>query len=652
MLLARPRSRSSLPHLRRLRRRDDVGLGGVAAFGTVLAAVLFSTLARAEPVSEVRVSEQPSLDVVVTIKGSRAPTFQIFRLPGQDAFAIELPGTDVSRASKDLGKHGVLLEESAVDVPARGAPRVVLRFYGDVDYDAKSDGSTLRVVFTPLGDKGALKRAWQARRTESDARSSAKKDLEDTTRKLEQQRQSYLAMVQEFEQQKAREKAALAEIEERVKQVRAGLANLEQRQGDEEKRLATLAKQREAAAAKAKAADEHTRRAEEEQERAALAVKQTQQELKRAQEELAKAKDSRALEEAKTELATVKKQLAASVEKRAAEERRAAELREAFEQTQKDLAALHAEQKKEQQALAAMKQRTSDEKARATAASEESDRVTQMLASLKEQQSFEHKRLDDMRRQVQRVAQEASTIEQRAQAQESQLAGLQRSVAEQQQALAQLGQQRQQMEQRLASLMRQASDAEARAHAADQHARVAMAHPAPAPRPTSQARVPAPRARPAPSGGRIEMASSESSPVYGFGGKSIDLSTPSGNNHYEQTDGYDDYSDSESLLSHVTVQRGDGGDSRVGVRVDGGARYTVERTSQREIVLTLFGTRAGNLDVRRILDARDLGTTVLRVLPRVLEGGDNRIELTIELRESAPVRVAQDSSMLWVHVGS
>jgi hypothetical protein len=55
--------------------------------------------------------------------------------------------------------------------------------------------------------------------------------------------------------------------------------------------------------------------------------------------------------------------------------------------------------------------------------------------------------------------------------------------------------------------------------------------------------------------------------------------------------------------------------------------------------------------VRRILDARDLDASVLRVLPAVQEGRNNRVELTIELRDPSAVKVGADESMLWLHVG-
>lgn len=647
-MLSRSRPGSSLHHLRRLRRRDDVSLGGIAAFGTVMAAVFASTLARAEPVSEVRVQEQPSLDVVVTVKGSRAPTFQVFRLPGQDAFAIELPGANLARAATELGTSGVVLERASVEAEARNAPRVVVRFHGDVDYDAKTQGSTLVVTFTPLGDKAALRQAFHERRSESDARTSARQDLEATHKKLEEQRRAYLTMVKDFEERQAKEKAALAAIEERVAQARAGLANVEQRKNDEESRLRMLTKQREELAASIEKAREDVRRAEESRERAVAAAKQAEIELKRAQEELAKAQDKRALEEAKSELKRVEQALASAVERRQAEERRTAELQQGLEQARKDLAALKSEQQKEQQALAALQQRSRDERARAAAVGEETKRVEHLLASLKQQQSFEQGRLDDVRAELRRAAEESAALNQRKTRERAELAALERQVAEQRHALAQLANERQALEQRVASLHSRAKDAEARV-AALERSRVSLARSDASS--GSQARPAQRRAEPA--HGRFEMASAEPANVYGFGGKSIDITpSSSGPNRYEPSDGFDDDGEGEGLLSHVTVQRGHGAASRVGVRVDGGARYAVERVSQREVVLTLFGTRAANLDVRRILDARDLGTSVLRVLPRVHEAGESRIELTIELREPAPIRVAQDDAMLWLHVGS
>ena len=146
-------------------------------------------------------------------------------------------------------------------------------------------------------------------------------------------------------------------------------------------------------------------------------------------------------------------------------------------------------------------------------------------------------------------------------------------------------------------------------------------------------------------------------------GRTVELSR--GGNRYERVnlpkDKGDDWGDDEndnndidegegrSVLSQVTVQRSAGG-ARVGVRVDGGARYHVARRGRDRLVLTLVDTRADNLDVRRVLDARGLGGAVLRVMPTVEEDSRFRIELVVETRGQAPVRIEQDGSMLWLEV--
>ena len=149
----------------------------------------------------------------------------------------------------------------------------------------------------------------------------------------------------------------------------------------------------------------------------------------------------------------------------------------------------------------------------------------------------------------------------------------------------------------------------------------------------------------------------------GFGGtRSVEIG---GNNRYELAsaprededafggDGFyeEPASSGRGWLNQVTVERGTTSASRVGVRVDGGARFSVTRKSAREVVLTLHDTRAGNLNVRRILDAADLGTSVIRVLPHVEEDAQHRVDLVIELRDPAPVQIRQDERMLWLHVG-
>ncbi|MCP4499983.1 MAG: hypothetical protein GY822_08490 [Deltaproteobacteria bacterium] len=116
--------------------------------------------------------------------------------------------------------------------------------------------------------------------------------------------------------------------------------------------------------------------------------------------------------------------------------------------------------------------------------------------------------------------------------------------------------------------------------------------------------------------------------------------------------GDDDRDESgRSALALITVKRDSRGHARVGIRVDGGARYSIQRRGETELVVTLFDTRAENLQVRRILDARRLRTSILRVLPHVEEDSRHRVELVIELRKDVPTSVSEDAQMLWVHVG-
>ena len=144
------------------------------------------------------------------------------------------------------------------------------------------------------------------------------------------------------------------------------------------------------------------------------------------------------------------------------------------------------------------------------------------------------------------------------------------------------------------------------------------------------------------------------------GGRSIDITPPS---HYQRMDlpaadadefgGNDedseiDESAGRGVLSFVAVQKRSDG-VRVGVTVRGGGKYNVVKRG-RYIVLTLFDTRAGGLDVRRTLDVRSLGTSVLRVLPTVEEDTRYRMELSIELSQPAAARVKVEDEILWIYV--
>ena len=166
----------------------------------------------------------------------------------------------------------------------------------------------------------------------------------------------------------------------------------------------------------------------------------------------------------------------------------------------------------------------------------------------------------------------------------------------------------------------------------------------------------------------LRLARATPSREQGFGGgRTVELSPgvryervalPKDDDGYGFDDGNDDGDDDgaideaegRSVLSQVTVQRTSGG-ARVGVRVDGGARYHVARRGRDQLVLTLLDTRARHLDVRRTLDARALGGPITRVSPSVDEDRRFRVELVVDTRGPAPTRIQPDGAMLWIEVG-
>jgi hypothetical protein len=629
-------SRSSLPHLRRLRSREDVGTGSTLLLSTVIAAFVISSVAKAAGLVErVQVVETPGLDVQVTVRGERAPTFQVFRLPGQGAFAIELPGADLSRALKELGGAQVLFAAAEVDGKS-ATPRVVLRFFGEVDYDARASGPDLHITFHPLGDKAALRAAYALRQGQGAAVDQARLATADVAALEERQR---------------RAQQELSALERRVGEARAGLGQLEQQRLAEEKRTAALeersrgeAKKRQAADEQRRVADEElaTRRAEEERRLWALASQRAEAEreteralaeasaarlaAETARAELAKAKDDKRLAEARSavtqaeeELGDKKRELDAMKAKAREQQRLAATLADEAERYRKALAALAAERTAEEAALAALRERRVSEESAAKRLLEDGGRREQLaraaiedqLAAQRAEQGKAQRRLEELSAFSAQEERRLAALQSQRSAEEARLAAVRKDLQESERRLSQAEQRRGQ----LADALTRSQQAEFPTE------RVSVAPPA------------------------------SSSPPLGFGGKSIELDRP--NRYQAFAHGDEPFGGEESgrgSLSHVTVQR-TGGGSRVGVRVDGGARYTVRRGGERQVLLTLFDTRAANLEVRRILDARDLGTSVLRVLPRVLESDGYRVELTIELREAAAVRVSHDDAMLWLQLG-
>jgi hypothetical protein len=631
----------------RLRDRRDVGGRGVATFTAVLAALFVSTLARAGgPVDAIGVQETAKLDVVVTVKAAAAPTFQVFRLPGQDAFAVELPGADVAPAGFRAPAPGILLEGADLSPATGGRPaRIVVRFHGEVDYEAKTSGGTLTVRFVPLGDRAALRAAAAKRADRQGAAARAAAAVASTRKQAEADRAAHQAAMAKLQQQQKVAQARIAELEKKAKQARAQLANLDQRRADEEKRLQGLAGQR---------SDKEKELQRLEQQRKAADAAKTKAVAAQKKAESA----ARAAEQA-AKVAAEKSQLARVQKERAAAEKALQASQKDLAKSRADVSAAAAELKSTREKTARAQQAVATEQARAEDARKKAAAEANRAAQAEQATARAQARLAELKKNVQAEAQRVQQVRAEVAAEQRRLADARGALAEQKRQVAALHQQRKSAQAQLAQAQaaeRQAVEGAQRARQAVSRAqqeeraarqRVASADraPAPGPRPSSRTHGRAPSGQAQPTG------------VYGFGGRSIDLNK---RNRYRRADGpsaEDGFGGgSEEVgrgeLSHITVQRAPGGQSRVGVRVDGGASYNLSRRGKTEVVLTLYDTRAANLDVRRILDARDLGTNILRVLPRVQEGSKNRVELTIELRDAAPVRVAEDEAMLWLQVGS
>ena len=173
-----------------------------------------------------------------------------------------------------------------------------------------------------------------------------------------------------------------------------------------------------------------------------------------------------------------------------------------------------------------------------------------------------------------------------------------------------------------------------------------------------------PELPPPPAGPAVRLArlTAGAAPVGANGdlrsGRSVDIARPNRYRPAEQpADAEDEDEDVEQeepgrgVLTHIAVEAAGAAQSRVGVLVDGGAHYTLKRSHADELVLTLYDTRAANLDVRRILDARGLDGRIRRVLPSVEEEGRHRVVLTIELKQPSRVHLSQADGMLWLGFG-
>ena len=671
----------SLSYLPSRRSRDLSGPGLVIA--AAILALFVSDVAHAAGPARLTVVEGPTtaaaLDVVVSVDADTAPSFQVFRGAVAGSWIVELPGVELNNAVIARRGADVLLAEAHVEPGIKGGTgRIVLQLRDDdVDFDAATRKKTLQITFHHQGDKNVLVAAHAARVVQQEriaklALDTAAADVEVARRaeqdrlireKLAAEQARLAALTKQQEQQREQERLAAGRAEaERARLIAVQKTDedkaraVAQKKIDDDKAAAVAQKKidddKAAAVAQKKVDDDKARIAAQAQQQAAQKARLAVIAQKKIDDDKAAA------------VAAEKVRLAAIAQQKIDDDKAAAVARAAAEQKKRDSdAALAAEaQRREEQRVAAVaaQKKIDDDKLKV-----EAQRLAQsQLAAL------EKKKLDDDKARAlaeqQREQERARLAEQArlkaADAENARLAAIEAETARQKKiddAVA-----RQQADD--AEKVRLAdARAQAQRHAADvARAAVdddvgfggkAVAAPTTRPLPTTIS----PRAVAA-----VSVKAAVNDDFGGLqGGRTVEFSRDG--NHYQRVNlpntkgdewgGDDDDSndidegEGRSVLSQVMVQRSAAG-ARVGVRVDGGARYHVSRRGRDHLVLTLVDTRAENLDVRRVLDARALGSAVLRVMPTVEEDSRFRIELVVETRGQAPVRIEQDGQMLWLEV--
>ncbi len=659
--------------------KQSIGAPGFIA-GLVIVLSFFAEAVTAAP-ARVQVEETQGLEVVLTVEADSAPTFQVYQAQ-RDArgvqWIVELPSAALTAENLAVAGKGMLVTDATAVAASKGsASRVVLTFADDVDFDADTKKRTLAVRFHHTGERSTLVRAYEERMQKlAKLRAEEAKKLEDQRAALEAEnaeKNRLAAVAKEAEKKKRDEedaKRAAIEAEQRrvaelakeaeKKRVAEEIEKKRVAEEAEKKRLADIAEQKrlaEAAEKKRLAEEAEKKRVAEEAEKKRLAELAEQKRLAEIAEQkrLAEiAEKKRLAEEAEKKRVAeeAEKRRLAEEAKRKEEERRAAEIEaKKRKELEERLAAQRAAEEAEKKRAA--------ELAEKKRLAEEAERAEQKrLADLAEQ-----KRLADLaeqKRLAEIAAREAAKKEQERKAQEQErLAALeaekQRKLESQRRVEEALQEEKRKEEKR-----KEQERAALAAREAQQREEALRAE---------QAKKAAPRDDEGFGGSttktpEMKIARAAPTPAPSFGGTpSIEFSR--GGYRYERValpkerdefGGYDDDDDESldessgrSVLSQVTVQKSEQG-ARVGVRVDGGARYHVARRGRDKIVLTLVDTRAQNLTVRRALDARALGGPVLRVLPSVDEDRRYRIELVIETSGQNPVRIQQDGQHLWLEV--
>ncbi len=89
--------------------------------------------------------------------------------------------------------------------------------------------------------------------------------------------------------------------------------------------------------------------------------------------------------------------------------------------------------------------------------------------------------------------------------------------------------------------------------------------------------------------------------------------------------------------------------TKVGLELSSQADYELGFAHDGSIVLTLHETKAANLGVRRILDARRLRTMVKRVIP-IVDDQAKTIQVVIEVQPNTSHHIEEHDNVLWVEL--
>lgn len=661
-------SRRAITHLARLRARPDEDGAGAALYCAMLLGLVVTTLladtSHANRVERVALHAQSDDGVTLRLLAESPPAFQVFRIPGENTFALELPGSSLRDTQLEGPDDHPVLAQVRLDPRGKGTSRVVLRFLADVDYEASAKGRELELRFRALRDVTALRAAYQERQnnvkpqitapqaaeiqrkeTELNARGLA---LEKKEMSLVQARQALDEQRRDFEKERDAVLRLQKENAAKLDQSRAE-ANRQQ-QSLREQQIALQAREG-AFASETRAYDEKRQRDEQARRKTADKERlQAQAELKNMQQAMQEAKVSREkwmaevhalqsqakqmeteAEKMKVDLANQNRDRQRMEASRTQLEKDSARERETFVQKQQEF---RAQQTKMQSDLVELEKRLASLRA-------ETLRETQSLERLQEERNRASQRAVDTTgtKSSQELALWVAREEQSRQHAESLQAQLDalrqqdherkardvQTNAVQQEQIAlwdrQLKQERERFSERESAWQKR--EEQLKNQVASLQAKLSRDGNSSAPPPG----------------------------VTGFGGPEVrerPAVMPTTNGRLFE---FGQGNRMGGALHHLSVQRQGLFSSRVGLQIQGKIRYSVQRQREREVILTLYDTYAANLAVRRILDTRDLGTNVLRILPRVVESEENKVILTIELRQAAAVSASSESGILWLQFG-